>query len=155
MRAYRHTFQSQVVWTHLHIFTNKLLFSLNASALAVRTSAIEPHKFSTPLSPAHTKCPFSNDDWCVRAFGWKKTPYTGDAHPTISPSLRPEGGIRNCTNIPIILLQCYCGNYVFFYKFSAFLMLKYAIYSQKQKLLRVRRNNGKELQKWTSTIPSS
>ena len=68
MRAFGHAFQPQGILALAKFFANKVLFSF-----AVRTSTtMYPHRFSASLASGHTKCPFSNDDWCVRAFGWKK-----------------------------------------------------------------------------------
>ena len=67
MRVFGHAFQPQGILALAKFCANKVLFSF-----AVRTSTMYPHRFSASLASGHTKCPFSNDDWCVRAFGWKK-----------------------------------------------------------------------------------
>ena len=56
MRAFGRVFQPQGVLAFAKFFANKVLFSNNT--FVVRT----------PQTQGHTKCPFSIDNWCVRAF---------------------------------------------------------------------------------------
>ena len=130
MRAFRHACQPRAVLALAKSITIKPLFS--HTALAMRTSTMNPHTSRAPQTAGHTKCPFSNDDWCLRAFGWKKPRTRGMLTP---PYLHHF--VLKVEYVIILIYQLYSYNaivettYFFTIFFSSFLKLKYAIYSHR------------------------